>query len=356
VAGAKAYPAFGKALRRMRREAGLTLRRVAALSRRFTDDPSGRISDGYLSSLEHGRPARVSLSKLITLAAIYAVPLRQLVDAAPPPLHDRLDSELRAQTTGDRMTRPDTRGLYLAPRGQIDEHLHALIVTKADSVAIPINAEWRAREVIHDTIIRASCIPAYLDKVPVERTAFYRRWPEPFEALAARSIRRIDVLWHQAVDTLCSYLLYEKRLGEPIVGTLARWSIDFENEVASCSFTQADTNERFGYDGIPLVVVRAAGNAQIASFLAGGLTGVESPEPPLRTAVRKYLLRLTEPVDSIGDRALPDIAGAIAAAQDLSRQLPDLKPGPHSYDAAMHRAVLGFLTRFAGPRRRRSPP
>ena len=333
MSDADAYKAFGNALRRLRRRAGLTLQQAADLSRQVAEDPKGYISQPYLAQTEGGRRGPLSFMKLATLAAMYGVPYPELWTMLPDSVYQRLERQRRTAAAEGRMLPDPTRRYMLGSREE-DENFYRTAVLKVTGGSIPIGQESAARQVVLSFLTK-SCIPPFIERAPARLFADFASFhpnlgaDAPRDPLGRRHAPTSDAeLLSEISDLFELFVRYRVATGGKLLEFVSRWSLDFMRELVCCHFADADLEERYGYDNAPLVVLEAVRAAQalctVTARLSENFPDIPAPKRPAASGVDAYLDVLLNGYRPVGNMRLPCAAATLQASRDIAQRIPQL--------------------------------
>lgn len=307
----KTFKSFGAYLRAARERRELKLTEAAHLSQ-FSDispGPQGRISYSHLSQIEHGRPVRLPLQKVLSLASIYAVPVEEIIDQAPPDLRSKLRQSLHEWRKRYEF---EPGPLEYLPRDveRQDYDIVAHLEYIAEDVRVPLDLEWDFPRIARENLIAAALPPFVRGRFelvteywtaarkPRERKPY---WESPEEE------------WHSLALDFCHWLLYGRKLGPSIAATISWWTIDFGDDTELCplwcTFKDTEADRLYGIDGAPLSLVRGVRWRQVAALLSTQMPAqralCDPPDPA--NALLDYTLLLIDPqaplLCSFGERA-----------------------------------------------------
>lgn len=348
---------FGRYLKGLRTHRELTLRESAKLSRMVSQDSAGQFSHAYLSQLEGGVRASVSLAKMLSLAAICAVPVDELIAKAPPGERRRLRQQLADwREHGQQIPRL----LRCLPRQKraIAEAMEQELRLRAMDVSFPLGCEFECMNGARDAIAWATIIP-YVEEQGIAnllhlfRMALRHDIDELLEP--AQNWEFLGIDWRTLANNFSEWLQYDYGAGPDLVGLVQRWSLDVTPVYQSacrlsCAFADPDIDARFGFTGIPIGALTAVRWRQLIRLLFdAGLTpeGDQSPAPPdMREAVIDTLSMVIDPtlpeeVTNVHSRR-DTVANSISA---LVEWVPYLKHDPATQTTAEIRALAEFLAR-----------
>ncbi len=344
---------FGIALRELRTTRGLSLKQVAAASRGIAVDTAGRISHPYLSQLEAGRARSVSLPKLLTLAGLYGVDVRDLLTEAAPAQRDRLRSELETwRAEGREIPTPIDRCVPPDKRKSVEQRLDKLLARQARSVGIPLEWEDAARSMSRWFVFSAAS-PAYPDRSGVDDLRLFWAGHLDFaDRVRAQASANARTPWHDIVDRFESWLLYECGAVEELIGPVSSWTLDFATHLTACHFSERGDEQKYGFDGVPRTLVQGVRAYQLAHRLAiaapSSIPSLSAP-PDLRDAPRQYISDVVYPEPPRHEPCpAPPVPLVINTIHELAKRvsalIADARPEPSTLDAVvifLERAGLG---------------
>lgn len=288
---------LAKLLRELRQRHGLTLREVAAASEAPPFDSAGRVSQPYLAQLEGGRAARPSLTKLLTLAALYRVAPVTLISAADNA--EQLRAQYAKWTKLPRGTIYPTPLFFLrgADRARLDAEFDRTLASKAPGVAVPLNAHESALVRLRQVATAAALLP-YLT------TANRGLFPQFLELFAAPSMAtkpsaqnpavEIDG-WRVMAEQFVNWIFYQQNAAPALAALIQEFHYDFSSQLAACTFADPELNAAFAFAAVPADLLCDLRHCQLAQLLKRDAPADTPPAPAPLEAVRTFLHSLSDP-------------------------------------------------------------
>ncbi len=350
---------FGAYLRMLRQARSLSLRAASEQARAVATDSGGRLSGAYINLLEHGVPAAVSLSKLLSLAAVYNTGVEAMIAQLPEPLLSQRLADLDSWRAEGRPV-PEPLRRVPGAHERTDAQLDELFAKRARGFAVPWG-EWKsAVERAVREFLPYAVLPAFVEASPGLATDFWKLHPPPdrhtpgtaWSAARSSALAMVPLSpWAEIADT---FVAWATRATDAIVSALrsvAWWNLDFTTSGASCHFTARDIDARYGFDAVPPGVVIAVRRWQLARFLSqhGAPVNWDPPDEPIEgaRAFVEYLLRPGPRLPEYApDRPAPaaTIWGSLAA---LMERVPALQAAKTPENTAFVEAVASLLNRAA---------
>jgi len=338
---------FGTSLRKSRIGRGLSLREVEALSKKLAVDSAGTISQPYLSQLESDKTTAISLPKLITLAAVYAVPADELIAAAPPEEQAALRGAMQKWR---KFHRPEPAPLRYMPSitADHDAELDAAFAQTAVATQIPFGNERAARAMIRKALLMCLA-PGFVR--PPRRVALLREFWKVGRRWGITPIRREQAPsgWRTFVCEFVDWMVYEKCLGSQIASLVDRWMavLDDPNNARSqllqCTMKEAADERDYGFRMLPVAVAYGARWRELACRFYSQHRREEPPVPPRPSdAATDYIAFFV-----FGCPYRPEFtedAYASTLASAVAALTPDIG-GPLDPQGEPHEAVAKFLGR-----------
>jgi transcriptional regulator with XRE-family HTH domain len=338
---------LGAFLRQLRVEHGLTLRAVADASRRIPREQGAPISHPYLSILESGRPVDVSIGKLLSLAAVYQVSVRELVLRTPEPLHAKLRDDLHAWYADRDVILDPPR----APPSALEparERVTCALESRARSVRLPLGEERSWRKLIPLLMLR-SAMPVLLEE-------FGARLPQRLGPVAVRRITAAvrsepdaDRLWTGLIIPALDQALFRRDdIPALLVAAIDWWSLDCTDATATCHFAAPDHDARFGYERAPLGLAMNLRSLQAAHVLRAALPRLFArcaPPPGLDTVFAPYLagLFVKRPPNQTPPGSVNVIPFIVGLARDLAEESSALAAAGAAEKPAVRAGVVAIL-------------
>lgn len=356
----RGYKRFGGYLKALREGRDLPLTEVAELSRRIATDSAGRLSHPYISQIEGGLRAALSLPKVLSLAAIYAVRPEDLIAQSPPDLRKRLSAQLDAWRR-EKHPEPQPLRILLSVMRRVQQDMEDELRTRVEDTSFPVNFESEYMSISCAGAAWATVVPflqAHADAAELI-AAFSAEYASLVEDClgAASYVGRRTAEWNTLADEFHRWLLYARGLGVDLIRLIHRWSIDVTPIHESgfrltCSFADAKLEAHFGLTMVPLAIVRAVRWRELAQLLFHAGLSSRIPDasepPPVIEAVLDTLVHVIEP-----EVPLPITLGyyeagpIIARFNELLARVPALRHEPTATAAGEVAPIAQFLNRLS---------
>lgn len=312
-------------------------------------------------------PVAVPLPKLLSLAAVYDVPVETLLARLPEPLRVQRLADLGSWRAEHR---PIPERLIRVPHRheRTDAQLDELFAKKARGFTI--DWEWKAgaERAVRDFLPYA-VLPAFLQGSQGLALDFWQVHPPgDFPTIAAGGggggLALLMVSpWLHLVER---FVIWATRATTAIEGAMrlvSWWTLDFTTSGAACHFTAPELDACYGFDSVPPMVVIAVRRLQLARFLSqhGAPATWPAPPDPIEGA-RLYIDYLLRPQPFLPDDA-PDAPTPAATICDglvaLRARVPALEAVKTPVNQAILEGVASLLNRAADqptpPRSTRKP-
>ncbi|MFN0134488.1 MAG: helix-turn-helix domain-containing protein [Phycisphaerae bacterium] len=219
---------LGERLRQLRQGRGLSLRDVESLVRRVSVDRAGLISQPYLAQVESGKANSPSLPKLFNLAAVYAVPIEDLIGS--------LDREKALDRQGELIASrneklPEPSPLFFLPSQMdpVDSWVDDRLGETDRGSLVSFRDGDAAHAMIRDTltmvaVARYAALPAAIPLL-IEFGSVALEWKlAGSRGTSAVSLGR-GKHWLRLARVLRDWLLYEKRAARELFNDLTEWGL-----------------------------------------------------------------------------------------------------------------------------------
>ena len=346
------FAQFGRFLRNLRLRTGLSLRQVQKITARIPPTEAMSISHGYLHRLERGRPTKIGIAKLVSLASVYRVPTRELIDAAPASIRPHLEAEFH-RWVKDRPVWVEPPPFAARTADAIEQRFDSVLSSRARDVTVPLDDHAAARELFSRTVV-TSALPVLI--ATAGRSVAGPFWRARREQVSARleDAASASRLWFFTYSGFRDWLADQPKWIDRMGQVIDWWAGDYAARIVTCHFTDADHDSLYGYDRAPIVLVDALRWRQAAALLAAHAPPKLSlPPPPEPIAgLREYLVRL------LGDPAGPPaettavLTSIIGLTAQLGQAVPALVSTTPSLPADAQESIVRLMAQaLPGPAR-----
>ncbi len=320
------YLAFGQILRSHRKERGLTLRRVAALSQQAALDSAGAISNSYLSAVEHGRATALSLPKLLTLAKVYGADVSNLINQAPLELRTCLTVEFSRWKAAGRPV-PKAGAPIADHSDEVGQRLDVLLFGKSRSANIALHEEEHCKHIIRRVMQLSATVPFLCGEGGRCLQEFWMKGRLPVPPGA-----EVDPVgsgfWPGLTMQLIGWLFHRQDFGETIYSAIDWWTMDILKGTASCHFQSDQEENLFGYTDAPYPLLREIRELQVRWLLRLRKPRGVGPKLQYMNSVlhaAKGYIEFLITTDMHGEILyVPDVYEAVTAIADFGGQFPKL--------------------------------